>query len=115
VGEHGMHLSAVEAWLLGIARVLVHNPAVAIVGEMADRYDATTEDVLASAMARVSQGRTLIVLGRRLPTLRWVERVLLFHEGKLHAEGSHAELLENSELYRHLNYIRFNEFRDKVM
>ncbi len=114
VGEHGMHLSAIEAWLLGIARVLVHNPAVVIVGELADRYDATTEDVLSSAMARVSQGRTLIVLARRLPTLRWVERILLFHEGKLAGEGSHAELLETSELYRHLNYVRFNEFRDKV-
>ncbi|HKD37253.1 MAG TPA: ATP-binding cassette domain-containing protein [Pirellulales bacterium] len=114
VGEHVMHLSAVEAWLLGIARILVHNPAIAIIGEIADRQDAATEDVLSSAMARVAQGRTLIVLARRLPTLRSVERVLLFHEGKIHGDGNHAELLESSELYRHLNYVRFNEFRDKV-
>jgi ATP-binding cassette subfamily B protein len=114
VGEHGLHLSGAEAMLLGIARVLAHNPAVAIVGESADRYDATTEDTLASALNRAAEGRTLIVLARRLPTLRWVERILLFHEGKLHGDGSHAELLESSELYRHLNYVRFNEFRDKV-
>jgi ABC-type multidrug transport system fused ATPase/permease subunit len=114
VGEHGLHLSAVEAMLLGFARILAHNPAVAIVGESADRYDATTEDVLASAMNRVATGRTMIVLARRLPMLRSVERILLFHEGKLNGDGSHSELLESSELYRHLNYVRFNEFRDKV-
>jgi ABC-type multidrug transport system fused ATPase/permease subunit len=114
VGEHGLHLSAVEAMLLGFARILAHNPAVAIVGESADRYDATTEDVLASAMNRVATGRTMIVLARRLPTLRSVERILLFHEGKLNGDGSHSELLESSELYRHLNYVRFNEFRDNV-
>src|SRR5262249_17920735 len=60
VGEHGLHLSAVEALLVGIARVLVHNPAVVIVGEVADRYDATTEDALMSALDRLAANRTLL-------------------------------------------------------
>ncbi|HEV2968974.1 MAG TPA: ATP-binding cassette domain-containing protein [Pirellulales bacterium] len=114
VGEHGLHLSAPEAMLLGVARILIHDPAVAILGETADRYDATTEDTLNAATGRLAAGRTLIVLARRLATLRSVERILLFHEGKLHADGSHGELLEQSELYRHLNYVRFNEFRNQV-
>jgi ATP-binding cassette, subfamily B, bacterial len=113
VGEHGLHLSAAEAMLLGVARILIHDPAVAILGETADRYDVTTDDMLTAATGRLAAGRTLIVLARRLATLRSVERILLFHEGKLHADGSHAELLEASELYRHLNYVRFNEFRNQ--
>lgn len=114
VGEHGLHLSSVEAMLIGIARIMAQNPAIAVIGELSDRFDAGTEDTLATAMNRVAEGRTLVVLARRLPTLRWVERILLFHEGQLVGDGSHAELLAESELYRHLNYVRFNEFRDRV-
>ena len=47
----------------------------------------------------------------RLNTLRRADRVFLFHQGKLFAEGTHSELLQTCELYRHLQYLRFNEFR----
>jgi ABC-type multidrug transport system fused ATPase/permease subunit len=47
-------------------------------------------------------------------TLRAAERILLFHDGRLLADGRHQELLQQNDLYRHLNYVRFNEFRDKV-
>ena len=57
---------------------------------------------------------TLIIIARRLATLRAAQRILLFHEGRLMADGTHQELLQHSELYRHLNYVRFNEFRGKV-
>ncbi len=114
IGEHGLHLSAVEAILIGIARIIAQNPAIAVIGELSDRFDPNAEDTLSTAMSRVAEGRTLVVLARRLATLRWVERILLFHEGKLVGEGTHTELLAESELYRHLNYIRFNEFRDNV-
>jgi ATP-binding cassette subfamily B protein len=114
VGKHGLHLSAAEAMLVGIARLLARNPAVAVVGESAERSDPAIEDMLLTAFNRLAANRTLVVLARRLTTLRSAERILLFHEGKLHAEGSHAELLAESELYRHLNYVRFNEFRDQV-
>ena len=114
VGEHGLHLSAAEAMLVGFARLLARKPAVAIVGESAERSDGAVEDMLLTALDRLGANRTLIVLARRLATLRSADRILLFHAGKLHAEGNHAELLANSELYRHLNYVRFNEFRDQV-
>ncbi len=114
VGEHGLHLSGAEAMLVGIARLLARNPAVAIVGESAERSDGAVEDMLLTALDRLAANRTLIVLARRLTTLRSADRIVLFHAGKLHAEGNHAELLANSELYRHLNYVRFNEFREQV-
>jgi len=57
---------------------------------------------------------TLVILAMRLATLRAAQRVLLFHEGRLLADGTHQELLQQNDLYRHLNYVRFNEFRDDV-
>ena len=55
-----------------------------------------------------------MIIARRLATLRAAQRILLFHEGRLQADGTHQELLQHNELYRHLNYVRFNEFRGKV-
>src|SRR5262249_12287586 len=114
VGEHGLHLSTAEAFLIGLPRLLVRKPSVAIVGESAEAVDAASDETLLTALDRLAANRTLIILARRLATLRSADRILLFHEGKLHSMGNHAELLADSALYRHLNYVRFNEFRDQV-
>lgn len=114
VGPHGFHLSPAEQMLLGWARVVLRNPAVVILGEWKQEFDPAMSEQLAAAAARAIAGRTVIVLARRLPTFRAVERILLFHQGKLHADGNHIDLLADSELYRHLNYVRFNEFRNQV-
>ena len=114
VGEHGLRLSPPEQMLIGIARLMLRNPAVVIHGELTELFDPALEERLAAATSRLIAGRTVIVIARRIATLRAAERILLLHEGKLLADGTHAELLAESELYRHLNYVRFNEFRDKV-
>jgi len=111
VGNHGMRLEPAEAQLIGLARVLLRKPKVVILEEPDGLFDDQTDALLEQAIARVVKGRTLIVLPTRLRTLREADRILLFHQGKLHAEGRHADLLQRSELYRHLHYLRFNEFR----
>jgi ABC-type transport system involved in Fe-S cluster assembly fused permease/ATPase subunit len=67
-----------------------------------------------AALTQARAGRTVIVLPSRLATLRSADRVFLFHQGKLHGEGKHTELLKENALYRHLNYILFTPFRDVV-
>ncbi len=114
VGEHGVHLTEAESILIGMARAVLRNPAVVILGESTIQYDAATEERLLEATNRLSVDRTIICIARRIATLRSAERVLLFHQGKLHGDGSHTDLLSSHDLYRHLNYVRFNEFRDKV-
>ncbi len=114
VGPHGQTLTLPEQMLLGLARVMLHNPAVVVLGETSEPFDPAIEEQLAAATEKAVAGRTLLVLARRIATLRAVERILLFHAGQLHGDGSHIDLLADSELYRHLNYVRFNEFRNQV-
>lgn len=114
IGPHGFHLSPAEQMLLGWARVVLRNPAIVILGEWKQEFDPAMSEQLAAAAAQAIAGRTVIVLARRLPTLRAVERILLFHQGALIGDGNHIDLLADSELYRHLNYVRFNEFRNQV-
>ena len=85
-----------------------------IVEEPREVLDQATAEQLADALEKATVNRTLIILARRLATLRSAQRILLFHEGRLLADGTHQELLQHHELYRHLNYVRFNEFRGKV-
>ena len=63
------------------------------------------------AIQALTAGRTALVIPSRLATLRSAERVFVFHEGKLCAQGTHQELLQSSDLYRHVVYLRFTEVR----
>jgi ATP-binding cassette, subfamily B, bacterial len=48
-----------------------------------------------------------------LSTLRAADRVILLNGSRLAGEGTHARLLTDSDLYRHLNYLLFNPYRRK--
>jgi ATP-binding cassette subfamily B protein len=54
----------------------------------------------------------VLVLPRRLTTLRTADRVVLLNGPKLAGEGKHNGLLQSSDLYRHLNYLLFNPYRN---
>jgi ABC-type multidrug transport system fused ATPase/permease subunit len=112
VGEHGMRLTNSQQLRIGVARALLRDPTIVILEEPPDEMDSPTADLLDQAIEELADKRTLIVLPTRLNTLRKLDRVFLFHDGKLVDEGSHTELLQRSELYRHLIYQRFNMFRD---
>jgi ABC-type multidrug transport system fused ATPase/permease subunit len=56
----------------------------------------------------------VIFLPHRLSTIRSCDRIYLLYEGKIEAVGDHRELLGESELYRHLQYMEFNEFAGLV-
>jgi ATP-binding cassette, subfamily B, bacterial len=113
-GFQGMTLSVGQGIRLALARALLQNPAVLVIEEPRDALDQTTAERVADALEKVGQGRTVVILARGLATLRSAQRILFFHEGRLLAEGTHQELLHDNDIYRHLNYVRFNEFRDSV-
>jgi len=113
VGRDG-RLTVDQAFRVGLARALLREPSLLVVQEPAGVADEAACQQIDAALRQVARGRTLVMLASRLATLRWADCIYLFHEGRLQAQGKHAELLQSSELYRHLNYIRFNPFRDKV-
>jgi ABC-type multidrug transport system fused ATPase/permease subunit len=90
---------------------LVREPSLLIIEEPQTLNG--DDQVLDEALANAAKDRTLVVLATRLNTLRTADTIFLFHEGKLVGHGKHQELLQASELYRHLNYIRFHPFPDQ--
>lgn len=112
VGEHGMRLNNSQQVRIGLARALLRDPTLVILEEPPDEMDGPTAELFDQAVHEIAERRTLLVLPSRLSTLRRVDRILLLHDGRLHDEGTHSELLQRSDLYRHLIYLRFNAFRD---
>ncbi len=108
-------LTAEEKYAIGIARAMLHKPAIIVVQEPPPPDEELGGDRAMVALRKLADERSLIiVLPRRLPTLRSTDRVVLLNGSKLAGEGKHNELLHSSDLYRHLNYLLFNPYRGAI-
>lgn len=97
---------------LGIARAALRDASVVVVEEPAGRYDQDVEEQTFKAMqSLVKHSSITVVIPQRLITLRKCDLVVMVHDHKVADMGTHAELLTRNDLYRHLNYLRFNAFR----
>ncbi len=105
-------LSSGEKYAIGIARAVLHRPPLIVVQEPPAPTDELGGDRALEALRRLADGSSLVlVLPRRLSTLRAADRVVLLNGPKLAGEGKHNGLLQSSDLYRHLNYLLFNPYR----
>ncbi|MEO1617340.1 MAG: ABC transporter ATP-binding protein [Planctomycetota bacterium] len=105
-------LSTEATYGIGLARALLHRPPILLVGEPPAPNAQFEDDPCLRAIKKLAnQGTLVVMLPRRLQTLRSADRVILFNGPNLAGEGKHAELLSDSDLYRHLNYLLFNPYR----
>jgi len=110
IGEMGHALRSSEQFRIALARAILRDPALLIIEEPTIPLDEDTKSLLDDTYARVLPGRTTIFLPHRLSTIRSCDRVFLLYGGKIAAAGDHRDLLAQNELYRHLQYLEFNEF-----
>jgi ATP-binding cassette subfamily B protein len=102
VAEAGATLSGGERQRLGIARALLKDAPILILDEPTSSLDALSEERIFSALQRLRTGRTVIVIAHRLSTILDATRILVLHEGRLAATGTHQELLASNDLYRRM-------------
>jgi ATP-binding cassette subfamily B protein/subfamily B ATP-binding cassette protein MsbA len=102
LAEAGGSLSGGERQRLGIARALLKDAPILILDEPTSSLDALSEEAVFSALRRLRQGRTTVVIAHRLSTIRDANRILVLHEGRIAAQGTHQELLASNELYRRM-------------
>lgn len=102
LAEAGGTLSGGERQRLSIARALLKDARVLVLDEPTSSLDAISEEAVFSALRRLRAGRTTIVIAHRLSTIRDADRILVLHEGRLVAQGTHAELLAANDLYRRM-------------
>jgi len=102
VAEAGATLSGGERQRLGIARALLKNAPILILDEPTSSLDAISEAAVFDALRRLRRGRATLVIAHRLSTIRDATRILVLHEGRLVAQGTHDELVASNDLYRRM-------------
>ena len=110
IGPLGEYLKPDQQYRIALARAYLHDPSIVIIEEPTSPMDEDVKAYVDDTVARLAPGRTLIMLPHRLSTIRSSDRVILLHNGHLETTGTPREVSHDSKLYRHLQYIEFNQF-----
>jgi len=102
VGEDGVMLSGGERQRLAIARALLSAPPILLLDESTSSLDGVNEQRMREAIDAVARGRTLIVIAHRLSTVVDSDKIVVLERGQVVGQGTHAELVESTPLYREL-------------
>lgn len=101
-GSSGGHLSGGERQRISIARAMLKNAPVVILDEATSYTDPENEAVVQAALARLIQGKTLLVIAHRLSTVADADCIFVVKDGQIAAQGTQEELLSGCPLYKEM-------------
>lgn len=99
VGGGGAHLSGGERQRIAIARAMLKDAPIVILDEATAYIDPENEAVIQKAIAKLVQGKTVIVVAHRLSTIKDAEQIVVVKDGQIEAAGKHGELRKDCPLY----------------
>jgi subfamily B ATP-binding cassette protein MsbA len=108
VGDKGCMLSGGQQQRLAIARAILKGAPILLLDEATSALDSESERMIQDAIERLSEGRTVVAIAHRLSTILKSDCMVVMDHGRIVDTGTHAELLEKSELYRSLYELQFH-------
>ena len=109
VGERGVLLSGGQKQRLAIARAILRDAPVLLLDEATSALDAESERAVQAAVDSLAEGRTTLIVAHRLATVKRADRIVVFQEGRIVAEGTHGALVAEGGLYARLARLQFTD------
>ncbi|MEL7526020.1 MAG: ABC transporter ATP-binding protein, partial [Pseudomonadota bacterium] len=114
VGQGGNKLSGGQRQRIAIARAMLRNAPILLLDEATSALDSESEAKIQSAIERLTEGKTTLVIAHRLSTVRHADMIHVMDEGQVVESGTHDELFDHDGIYRRLCELQFQNKKEKA-
>lgn len=105
--ENETSISGGQKQLMTIARAMAENSPLLILDEATSNVDTRTEELIQTAMDKLTEGRTSFVIAHRLSTIKNADLILVMRDGNIVEQGNHESLLALNGFYANLYNSQF--------
>ena len=102
IGENGIKLSGGQKQLVAIARAMLKNAPIILFDEASASLDPENEHLIQQSIARLSAGKTLIVIAHTLHTIENADQIIVIENGRVEEQGTHHQLLDHQGSYHRM-------------
>ena len=102
LSQGGLNLSGGQKQRLCIARAMIKQPKILILDDSTSAVDTATEAKIRESFYGHFKDTTVIIIAQRISSVQEADKILVLDNGKIDAAGSHAELMQTSEIYREI-------------
>ena len=110
--QRASNLSLGQRQLISFARAIVADAKILVLDEATASIDSHTEKQIQTALERLLEGRTALVIAHRLATIRGADKIIVLRDGEIIETGDHHSLLKDDGLYAKLYSMNYSSFDD---
>ena len=102
IGTEGTYLSGGEQQRVALARAILKDAPIVVLDEATAFADPENEVLIQKAFAKLTKGRTVIMIAHRLSTVVGADKIIVLDNGRAIEEGTHNDLKQKNGMYSNM-------------